>query len=138
MPETKFHSTESPNSTSWSAIDQNGFEIIHTHREEDDDVAIANIRAISNKLIESGCKPQPPKTYGRSAAARPAKPPAETVPGRTCPMCQSPLIYFEAKGKKHIKCSTAKWNPVTKTPSGCTFVEWARDERTVDDFPDVN
>lgn len=43
----------------------------------------------------------------------------------TCPMCNEPLVLqTTSTGKKLKKCSTAKWDPATRTSSGCTHVEW--------------
>lgn len=42
-----------------------------------------------------------------------------------CPQCSEPLVLqTTATGKKLKKCSTAKWDPQTRSASGCTFVEW--------------
>ncbi len=44
-----------------------------------------------------------------------------------CPKCGSKLVLFtSASGKKLKKCSTSKWDPTTRTPSGCDFVEWQK------------
>lgn len=42
-----------------------------------------------------------------------------------CPKCGSPLIMAVTRfGKKMKRCSTNKWDPATKTSSGCDYVEW--------------
>ena len=42
-----------------------------------------------------------------------------------CPKCQAKLVLFTtAAGKKLKKCETATWDPATKTPGGCDYVEW--------------
>ncbi len=44
-----------------------------------------------------------------------------------CPKCQAKLVLFTtAAGKKLKKCSTATWDPATRTPGGCDYVEWLR------------
>ncbi|MBI5127536.1 topoisomerase DNA-binding C4 zinc finger domain-containing protein [Candidatus Roizmanbacteria bacterium] len=44
-----------------------------------------------------------------------------------CPKCGSKLVLFiTAAGKKLKKCSTATWDPKTKTAGGCDYVEWLR------------
>lgn len=49
----------------------------------------------------------------------------EYVEGRVCPICGQKLVYALKKdGKKYIKCSTNKWNKMTQTATGCSFVEW--------------
>lgn len=42
-----------------------------------------------------------------------------------CPKCGAKLILQVTRfGKKMKKCSTNKWDPETKTASGCDYVEW--------------
>lgn len=44
-----------------------------------------------------------------------------------CPKCQAKLVlYTTAQGKKMKKCSTATWNPTTKTAGGCDYIEWLK------------
>lgn len=44
-----------------------------------------------------------------------------------CPKCGSPLVLATTKfGKKMKRCSTNKWDPNTKTSSGCDYVEWIK------------
>lgn len=45
-----------------------------------------------------------------------------------CPKCGSPLVEKETKtGKKMLKCSTQKWDFMTKTATGCDYVKWLDD-----------
>jgi len=42
-----------------------------------------------------------------------------------CPQCDSPLVMFTtASGKRMKKCSTSGWDKATRTPTGCTYIEW--------------
>ena len=42
-----------------------------------------------------------------------------------CPKCGSKLVlYTSASGKKLKKCSTSKWDPQTRTASGCDYTMW--------------
>lgn len=44
-----------------------------------------------------------------------------------CPQCGEPLVlYTTAKGKRMKKCSTSGWDKNTRTPTGCTYVEWLK------------
>ena len=44
-----------------------------------------------------------------------------------CPQCGEKLVlYTTAAGKKMKKCSTSKWDPETRTASGCDYVEWMK------------
>lgn len=47
----------------------------------------------------------------------------ETIDG--CPKCGFPLVEAVKKdGGKYTKCSASKWDPRTKTASGCDYVDW--------------
>src|SRR3989344_4284382 len=42
-----------------------------------------------------------------------------------CPKCGNPLVLATTKfGKKMKKCSTNKWDKVTKKATGCDYIEW--------------
>ncbi len=44
-----------------------------------------------------------------------------------CPKCGSKLVMFtSASGKRLKKCSTSKWDPTTRSATGCDFVEWQK------------
>ncbi len=44
-----------------------------------------------------------------------------------CPKCGAPLLMAATRfGKRMKKCSTNKWDPATKTASGCDYVEWMK------------
>jgi len=44
-----------------------------------------------------------------------------------CPKCGSPLLLTTTRfGKKMKKCSTATWDPKTKTAGGCDYIEWLK------------
>lgn len=44
-----------------------------------------------------------------------------------CPKCGSPIVEKTTKnGRKVKECSTRKWDNVTKTTSGCEWMEWVR------------
>jgi len=44
-----------------------------------------------------------------------------------CPKCGAPLLSVVTRfGKKMKKCSTATWDPATKTAGGCDYIEWIK------------
>lgn len=44
-----------------------------------------------------------------------------------CPDCGEPLVLFTTNaGKKMKKCSTAGWDRITKTATGCKYVQWLK------------
>lgn len=56
----------------------------------------------------------------------------------TCPKCGSPLNIATTKtGKRLKRCSTNKWDPETRTSSGCDYIEWMKGttEQTDEDCP---
>jgi len=63
--------------------------------------------------------------------------PAEKLDEK-CPKCGSPLLLVTTRFDKRLKkCSTAKWDPQTRTQSGCDYVEWLKGntEELEDDCP---
>ena len=50
----------------------------------------------------------------------------------SCPKCGNALMMATTKsGKKLKKCSTAGWDREKQKATGCTFVEWVDENRTV-------
>jgi len=50
--------------------------------------------------------------------------------GNKCPKDGGRLYQATtATGKKMIKCENSKWNPLTKSASGCNYIEWINDEQ---------
>lgn len=44
-----------------------------------------------------------------------------------CPKCGSALILTVTRfGKRMKKCSTATWDPKTRTAGGCDYIEWIK------------
>lgn len=44
-----------------------------------------------------------------------------------CPKCGAPLLSVVTRfGKKMKKCSTATWDPATRTAGGCDYIEWLK------------
>jgi ssDNA-binding Zn-finger/Zn-ribbon topoisomerase 1 len=65
--------------------------------------------------------------------------PSEQSTSDVCPTCGAALIESTTRsGKRMKRCSTNKWDPETKTASGCTYVEWMKGntEETDEDCPD--
>lgn len=125
--------TEAPASVTFTAITPKGYSVLITFRNESWEELLKKVLQAELDLEEKGFKHQAKKSF----TARPQKP-IEQVQGRVCPKCRSNLIYFMAKGKKHIKCSTQRWDPKTRKATGCDFVEWSDSPKpTLDEeFPD--
>lgn len=114
---------EAPSSVSYNITSPNGFDLIFTVRDEKFEALLETMVQIEDHFMEKGYTAQEKRSYGGKK-----KQEDEVVQGRACPKCGKPLVYFTTKdGKKHIKCSTQKYDFQTKTRTGCDFVEWADD-----------
>lgn len=105
-----------------------GYSGMLTIRSDDEMTLVDRWMVLEMFLASNGYEPH--QRYGKGSYKKPevAKKPVQQVPGRMCPTCGSPLVYFEKPGQpglKHIKCSTQKWDWKTKQPMGCPYVEWA-------------
>ena len=130
--------TDAPLSVTFTATSPKGYSLLISIRADKFD--INKIKEIDDELDLNGFAVKQEKSFGGYASKTPKE--IEFVPDRECPKCKNKLVYFEAKGKKNIKCSTSKWDWKTKATTGCNFTEWANDapassnEPTMNDFPD--
>lgn len=117
---------EAPSSVTYSIM-RNGFNMLFTVRDFSGLDLLDKMDRIEKELIVKGYKPQPARSYG-------VKKEPDYVEGRTCPTCGEKLVHAQMKdGKKFIKCSTNKWDPIAKKATGCPFVEWPKDP--TDEWP---
>lgn len=57
--------------------------------------------------------------------------PEPTTLDEKCPKCSAPLVMAATKfGKKMKRCSTNKWDPKTRSATGCDYVEWLSSSST--------
>lgn len=117
---------EATASVTYSLKTSGGFPVLFTMRGDSEDDLLNRMAVQEQYFASNGFTAQEKGYKGYSKTPKTI----EYVEGRTCPKCGSKLIYFEAKGVKHIKCSTAKYDFMTKTSSGCDFVEWADSPKT--------
>jgi len=54
----------------------------------------------------------------------------------SCPKCSSPLVLVNSE-KVYAKCSTSKWDPATKTASGCNYVKWQSNKKSADHMEEI-
>jgi hypothetical protein len=81
----------------------------------------SRITTMIDNLIFQGFKPS--WNEDTNKAQTPAKV-MEATAG-LCPKCGSPLVEAKKKdGTSYIKCSTNKWNKITKQATGCDYVDW--------------
>lgn len=110
---------ESPASVNTRLKSPNGFIYQWTMRDEKNSNLFYKIAEMEKKWIADGWTPVEDRKGGFPQKEK------EYVPDRKCPDCGSKLIYSQKKdGTKFIKCETNKWNPLTKQPEGCSYVEW--------------
>jgi hypothetical protein len=109
-------------SVTYELLSPDGYPILLTMRDGRESALFERMEALEKFFKDSGYQPNIKSRYtGRTEAQK------EYVEGRKCPKCGEPLIYFESKGKKHIKCSTSKWDYMTKKATGCDYIEWSDD-----------
>lgn len=129
MSEEQKEMPEAIGSANCTITSPNGFPWQITLRQPSFEKLLKQILVAEQTFVKDRYKPDIKRGFGR------AKKPVETVPGRQCPQCNNPLIYFEAKGRKHIKCSTQKY--YNGQVQGCSFVEWADRLMTTQASPPV-
>lgn len=116
MPEAK-------SSVSYSLVSKDGFDLIFTVRSSDEAELMEEMETMEKHFITSGYAPRVRGSVTKTAE------PARTGGTDKCPKCGSDLITFTSKDgtKSGMKCSTSKWNPYTKTASGCDYVKFDDD-----------
>lgn len=103
-----------------SYTDDRGFERHITIRGMSGTEVMGKMDLAITYILENGGKPLvKPQGYGKNGSTKPV----ETVSGRVCPTCSSPLIYaIKRDGTKFIKCSTNKY--INGQSTGCPYVSW--------------
>lgn len=108
-------------SATYAITDANGFNVLFSIRDEDEDILIDKMKTISEKLVMSGFKPQEKKTFGGGGFVKKEK----EWTGETCPKCTGRLYYKDTKNGKAISCENGKWDFATKKAVGCTYFQYA-------------
>lgn len=129
------NNSDFPVSVTFTIQSPSGFDILFNIKGEDNSTWYEKMLAIDKDLIAKGFKPKPKNSFGQKILKA-----TEFVEGRVCPKCKNKLIYFESKGKKHIKCSTSKYDWKTRQSTGCSFIEWSDSPKeeagSIANFPD--
>lgn len=107
---------EAPASANVRVKTQNGFEWQFTMRDETVKELIVKIVTMEKIFKEKNWIPSIRQTFGKKEKVY--------VVGRVCPKDQGRLVESETKVGKVIKCENNKYDFVTKTQSGCSYVEW--------------
>lgn len=116
-------------SVTFNVTDSNGFDVMYTIREKDKEKSFSErVKSTSEMLKIEGYSPKAykPKPSGAVSATPPAHKEKDWT-GKTCPKCAGRLYSITTRtGKLMIKCENSKWDPKTKTASGCDYVEWPK------------
>jgi len=109
---------EAKSSVSYSLSSKNGFPFIFTVRENDEAVLLDLMDTLESSFVKRGFQAE------RKSGGYPAK--VKEFTGEKCPKCQAELVKFASKDgtKTGSKCSTSKYDYMTKTASGCDYVKW--------------
>lgn len=115
-------------SATFNVTSPKGFGVLVTIRSTDEGEMFDLIDSTEKFLSEKGF------TAEVKRSNYPAKPAPVVVEGEKCPECGSALVKFTSKDgtKSGVKCSTAKWDFITKTSSGCSFVRFDGSSNPVD------
>lgn len=109
-----------------------GFEGLFTVRDIDGLSLLSKMPSIEAKFAEIGIVP------GKRSGGFPKKE-LEIVAGKRCPKCGSPVVEnTKNDGTKYHRCSTNKWNPVTKIASGCDWVDWDAGKTPLPNIPPLD
>jgi hypothetical protein len=104
-------------SVSYNIVTPNGYPIIFTMRGVSESSLFERMDSIEVFMKDAGYTPEVKRTF---AGAKPKE-----FVDEKCPKCGSPLVIITTKdGKKAHKCSTAKWDYMTKTASGCDYFKY--------------
>lgn len=111
---------EAKASVSYSLLNKDGYPLIFTVRSLDEAELLDLMVDLESMLNKRGYQPDKKVSGGFAPKVK------EVVQGETCPKCNQPLVKFTSKDgtKSGVKCSTAKYDFMTKTASGCNFVRF--------------
>lgn len=103
-----------------------GFHSGITVRSMDNSVIPAKkIVAVIESLIGSGFKPSWNVETSKAHLQPEMSVDVPAVQQDPCPKCGAALVTAQKKdGSQYKKCSTNKWNAVTKKATGCDYVDW--------------
>jgi predicted nucleic-acid-binding Zn-ribbon protein len=103
-----------------------GFGLLLTIRRGDEGELLDVMQDTEKYLKDKGYTPEVKRSFGGGGGAKPK----DFVEGETCPKCGSPLVKVTYKDKQTgedktlIKCSTQKYDFMTKTVSGCDYTRF--------------
>lgn len=104
----------------YTTVDVRGYEICPTIRTDSNtpDTVADTIDRFVTALEKKGWKP-----IIRSKGGFPKK--EQKFTGKKCPQCGADTIEATMKnGNIFEKCSTSKWNPMTRQAEGCTYANF--------------
>lgn len=108
---------EAAASVSYSVVTPSGYSVIFTMRGTSETTLFERMEGVETFMKDAGYTPEVKKSF--------SKPAPQVVEGEKCPKCGNPVIKITAKGRPAIKCSTSRYDFVTKTASGCDYFKYA-------------
>ena len=121
---------EAPASVTYSLISPLGYGVLYTVRAETAGELFEEMDAIEQGLVDKGYKSKEGPVKSGGGKTNKFQFSKQEPVGDGCPKCGAPLSEIEAKGRPAVRCSTNKWDPETKTASGCDYFAYADEQAT--------
>lgn len=123
-------------SVTYNLTSKDGYGLLLTIRSGNE-AEIFEIMVDTEEYIKKqGYTPEVRRSFGGGNAK-----PKDYVEGEKCPKCGSPLVKVTYKDKKTgedktlIKCSTQKYDFMTKTSSGCDYTDFGENQIAIPASP---
>jgi UDP-N-acetylmuramyl tripeptide synthase len=112
---------EAPASVTYSITSEGGFNILFTVRAEAGLELLDTMTAIEAKLLKLKYKPQIKNVFGQKKEIEFVKTPDGA--DMLCPQCKigHVKIIHAKDGKTYYGCDQSKYDPITKTSTGCKY-----------------
>jgi hypothetical protein len=112
---------EAPASATLSVVTPKGYNTLFSLREMDGMTLLSKITSLENKLEELGYKPQIKLAFGQKKEIEYVKTPnGDDMLCPTCKMGHVKIIHAK-DGKTYYGCDQSKYDPITKTSTGCKY-----------------
>lgn len=103
---------------SFSVTSPGGFDMTFTVLSRNKKPLLEKAALIEKKLLDKGYKPQEKRKWSGKAAPK-------EYAAHACPKCTSKVLLKKNKeGKPYEVCETSKFDPSTKTSTGCPYFKW--------------
>ena len=134
-------SSEATASVTYNVETPMGYAVLFTVRSDSSTELLRQMQELENMFQASQFKNHEKKAFGSGNAGFAKKsytsafvpPTAQSsapanVTADKCPKCGSPLVFMTTKtGKNLYKCSTQRYDRITRQTTGCDYVKWIND-----------